>query len=173
MRNALDSERFRGKLAMLDQLPSVIRASKSEQRPAAGEAERLLSASIRSLEDAHHDSGEAAAGAVRDEALHQERKAAKALMHLAESLAYGGLDGAGALLRHVRKLQRILGRHQDSAMLRTYLDSVAQRDDSSLKLLKACCKMLDAEEAISAAVVRDYSKAWHDAQLSGLAALRD
>ncbi|GAA2757702.1 CYTH and CHAD domain-containing protein [Actinopolymorpha rutila] len=135
---ALDSPRY---ATLLDNLDALVEATAGQEAGAAGlrrRARKALRRVDRRLDHAAALSTRPRAtpsvtpplpGVVRDRsaALHEARKAAKRARYAAEALtAVGGKD-ARRLVRALKRLQKVLGAHQDSVVARQTLRDVGVR----------------------------------------------
>jgi CHAD domain-containing protein len=110
---ALNSERYAGLLAALDELlvaPPVLPAA---SRKAAAVLPREVRRAARRVD--RHLTAAAPSAPDRDAELHEARKAVKRLRYAAEA-AGGAIDGAAKLVERTRALQDLLGAHQDGVV---------------------------------------------------------
>jgi CHAD domain-containing protein len=115
---ALDSRRYFSLLDGLDQLT----AGPPLTRRAAKPADDVLPAAVwrgyRQTARRMRRARRAAAGPARDEALHQARKAAKRARYAGEAVAPAIGTKARRFTRQMKKLQSVLGEHQDTVIAR-------------------------------------------------------
>lgn len=115
---ALDSERY---LALLDQLDALVSAPQPTTAT-AGPAGDVLRAPVRRAYRRTDRRMRAALrtppGRPRELALHEARKAAKRARYAAEAVAPAAGSQAGRFARQMKKLQTVLGDHQDSVIAR-------------------------------------------------------
>jgi CHAD domain-containing protein len=115
---ALDSRRYFSLLDGLDQLT----AGPPLTRRAAKPADDVLPAAVwrgyRQTARRMRRARRAAAGPARDEALHQARKAAKRARYAGEAVAPAIGKKARRFTARVKKLQSVLGEHQDTVIAR-------------------------------------------------------
>jgi CHAD domain-containing protein len=138
-----------------DHPPATHLASRPARKVTAG----LVDKSAKRLDRARKAATGAAAGADRDTALHQVRKAAKRLRHAAESVA--GIHGKRSrkLAKSARRLQEILGAYQDSVMARALLTRLAAGPDLPPDTARSYAGMLEIEERIARDTEAQYRKA--------------
>jgi CHAD domain-containing protein len=111
----LDSERY---LRLLDDLDALIADppfTARAARPAAQELPRQLTRSFQRMQT-HMDIADAHTGAERDVELHEGRKAAKRLRYATEAAEPALGDAAAKLISHTKKVQEVLGEHQDAVV---------------------------------------------------------
>lgn len=113
-------------------------------------------------------------GAARDAGLHEVRKAAKKLRYSAElAAALPGPDGGGEAKGHrkrrrraartakaARKVQQLLGQHQDSVVARAQLAALGGRALRSGENGFSYGRLHAREEALAAAAERDFLQYW-------------
>ncbi|MGL3807145.1 CYTH and CHAD domain-containing protein [Paeniglutamicibacter sp. R2-26] len=143
-----DLERFR------DNPPAGARA----QLAARSEAARSVNKMAKRLERAHRAVDRSPSGGTRDAALHQARKAAKRLLHAADSVA--GIHGkqARGFSRRAHKLQRVLGEHHDSVMVRAFLEELLADPGLPEDAARAYRRILETEADSARAAARKYAK---------------
>ena len=127
----LDGERY---LRLLDALDALAGAppTTSEARKRAGEGlPRLVRGAWRRLDRAMRAAESAAPVAAQDELLHAARKDAKAARYAAESVVPVMGSSARRFARAQRKLQDVLGEHQDGVVLRDLLRELAGTADAA------------------------------------------
>ncbi|MFL4473805.1 CHAD domain-containing protein [Paeniglutamicibacter sp. MACA_103] len=157
-RKALKSKRYHRLLEDLgdfrDHPPATDRARRTAISAAAG----LVNHQARIVDRAHRAMVRSSPGHARDVALHRLRKATKRLLHGAESVAGIYPKHALTLARTARRLQRILGNHQDSVMTRAFLDSLAADPDLPADTQLACRRISDIEEDIARTAAKTYAR---------------
>lgn len=121
---ALDGARYLDLLDALDALVADPPFTARAAEPARRELPRQLARSFRRMEK-HMDRAEGLTGAARDLELHEGRKAAKRLRYATEAAepALGG--AAGKLISHTKKVQEVLGEHQDAVVAAPVLREIA------------------------------------------------
>ncbi|MGW7450647.1 CYTH and CHAD domain-containing protein [Streptomyces sp. NPDC054787] len=128
---ALDSPRY---LSLLDSLDALL-DEPPLRKAARGRAERVLPKAV--LHDYERLAGRVdtalalAAGPERDLALHEARKAAKRARYAAEAAAPALGKPAKRLAKAVKKVQSLLGDHQDSVVAREALRGLALQADGA------------------------------------------
>lgn len=128
---ALDSVRYgdlRGRLdALVDQPPLRRRADRSAATvlpPLVGRAARAVD-DAATMVDAAVSAPDEPSTQMRDERLHEVRKAAKRARYAAEVALPVGGKGARLLVERMTHLQEVLGQHQDSVMSRRVLEEMS------------------------------------------------
>ena len=159
---ALGDERYAQLLADLERFladPALSAKAAGAPGPAFGglvaKDRRRLRRAVKVLPDAKR--GHAA----RDAALHEVRKAAKRLRYSAElAAAVPGAGGAKRLAKSARKIQQVLGLHQDSVVARKLLAELGGgalgRGESGFSYGRLHAK----EEILAAASERAFFKIW-------------
>ncbi|MEW2138652.1 CYTH and CHAD domain-containing protein [Streptomyces sp. NPDC005409] len=128
---ALDSPRY---LSLLDSLDALLDVPPL-RKAARGRAERVLPKAV--LHDYERLAGRVdtalalTAGPERDLALHEARKAAKRARYAAEAAAPALGEPAKRLAKAVKKVQSLLGDHQDSVVAREALRGLALQADGA------------------------------------------
>ncbi|NUS16371.1 MAG: CHAD domain-containing protein, partial [Streptomyces sp.] len=122
---ALGSARYFALLDDLDGLLAEPPLRGPARRPAGKKLRKAAEADRRRLTRRLAAAERADAGPERERALHQVRKAARRARHTAEvALPYGG-KRARRLRKRTKKLQQVLGDHQDAVVARRTLVSLA------------------------------------------------
>lgn len=156
---ALESDRYYRLLDRLEQFrdrpPTKGRASK----PARRETAKLVNKMAKRLDSAHKSVSRTKVGEARDIALHQVRKDAKRLLHAADSVAEIHGKRARQISIRAHKVQKILGNHHDSVMVRALLDDLATDPALPEDTVSAYRQIRDVEKDIARAAVKKYSKA--------------
>ncbi|MDQ0755179.1 CHAD domain-containing protein [Arthrobacter sp. B3I4] len=183
-REALASERYARLLVGLDQLLAAAPLSAKAAgdpgktlRKVMARDERRLMRQVAGLPDRKHDGGPA-----RDAGLHEVRKAAKRLRYAAELAASlprvrvrTGEKGTPAgpkpgkkrrrrakrTAKRARKIQELLGQHQDSVVAREYLAELAGRALRSGEDGFSYGRLHAKEESLAAASERAFLKLWN------------
>ena len=115
---ALDSERYFSLLDDLDRLLAEPPLTPEAARPAAGVLPVAARRAHRQAARRMHRAWRAAAGPARDEALHRARKSARRARYAAEAIAPAAGAQATRFARRMKKIQSVLGEHQDSVIAR-------------------------------------------------------
>lgn len=182
---ALRSERYTQLLAALeDFLARPPLAAKAARAPgkrigklAARDGSRLARAVAALPPPADGGAGDGARDTARDAGLHEVRKAAKRLRYSAELAASlpkgprgGGAAGIkaarkqrrrlGRTVKSARKIQQLLGLHQDSVVARARLAELGGRALRSGENGFSYGRLHAKEEALAAAAERDFLKLW-------------
>jgi len=114
----LDSERYFSLLDDLDRLLAEPPLTPEAARPAAGVLPVAARRAHRQAARRMHRAWHAAAGPARDKALHRARKSARRARYAAEVAAPAAGAKATRFARRMKKIQSVLGEHQDSVMSR-------------------------------------------------------
>ena len=122
---ALDSDRYLAVLAAVDALLADPPFTRRAAREARVVLPREVGAAYRRMAAAMDTAGAAPAGAERDAALHEARKAAKRLRYATEAAAPVVGAPARRLQRRLEAVQDLLGAHQDTAVTRATLRELA------------------------------------------------
>jgi CHAD domain-containing protein len=115
---ALDSERYFSLLDDLDRLLAEPPLTPEAAGPAAGVLPVAARRAHRQAARRMHRAWRAAAGPARDEALHRARKSARRARYAAEAIAPAAGAKATRFARRMKKIQSVLGAHQDSVIAR-------------------------------------------------------
>lgn len=173
-RQALGSDRFTLLLEALDRYlaepplsPKAAEAPAQRFRKLVAKDQRRLRKRVAGLPAASD-----ASGGGRDAGLHEIRKAAKRLRYSAE-LAAGaksaGKKTAGKKRRRTarrtaksaRKVQQLLGLHQDSVVARERLAGLARRAQDSGESAFLYGRLHAREESLAAVAERDFQRLWN------------
>ncbi|MBV1777626.1 CHAD domain-containing protein [Paeniglutamicibacter sp. ABSL32-1] len=156
---ALKSRRYRRLLEDLGRFRDDPPTREPARRPAGTEVAASVNDQARIVDRSHRAMLRAKPGHDRDVALHRLRKDTKRLLHAAESAAGIHPKRAAALARRSRRLQKILGNHQDSVMTRAFLESLAADPALPEETRRACEKIIKREEDIARSAARQYARA--------------
>jgi CHAD domain-containing protein len=115
---ALDSERYFSLLDDLDRLLAEPSLTPDAARPAASVLPVAARRAYRQAARRMRRAWRAAAGPGRDEALHRARKSARRARFAAEAIAPAAGAKATRFARRMKKIQSVLGEHQDSVIAR-------------------------------------------------------
>ncbi|WLQ08768.1 CYTH and CHAD domain-containing protein [Arthrobacter oryzae] len=156
--SALDSGRYHQLLTDLenfrDHPPTTPRAS----RPAGTTTAPLVDKAGKRLRRARKTAKQAKSGG-RDAALHQVRKDAKRVRHAAESVEEIHGKRARKLAKAAKRLQQILGDHQDSVLARGLLTRLASEPGLPPEAARTYTRLLKIEEDIARDTQAAYRKA--------------
>jgi CHAD domain-containing protein len=115
---ALDSDRYFSLLDDLDRLLAEPPFTPEAGRPAAGVLPVALRRARKQAARRMHRAWQEAPGTGRDEALHRARKSARRARYAAEAIAPGAGANATRVAKRMKKVQSVLGEHQDSVIAR-------------------------------------------------------
>ncbi|MFE9044048.1 CHAD domain-containing protein [Streptomyces sp. NPDC007818] len=168
--DALDSPRH---LALLDALDGLL--ADPPLRPAARKkAGKVLPKAIRRdhrrLADRMGPALGLDPGHERDLALHEARKAAKRTRYAAEAAAPALGKPAKRFAKKVKKVQSLLGDHQDTVVARTALDDLARQAESAGEPSFTWGVLHARQEAAATAQERRLPEVWEKAVPPGLRA---
>lgn len=115
---ALDSRRYFSLLDELERLLADPPLTRRAAAPAAGALPAAVRRGYRQVGRRMRRARRAAAGEPRNEALHQARKAAKRARYAGEAVTPAMGAEAGRFTKQMKKLQSVLGDHQDTVIAR-------------------------------------------------------
>jgi CHAD domain-containing protein len=124
---ALDSDRYVALLDELDRLLADPPLTPAAGRPAAGELAEAVARTHRRVRKRMRRAGRAPAGRDREIALHEARKAAKRARYAAEAVRPVVGAPARRFAKQHKRLQTVLGDHQDAVITRGVLRDLAVR----------------------------------------------
>ncbi|WP_445153438.1 CHAD domain-containing protein [Arthrobacter sp. Hor0625] len=178
--DALGNERYAQLLAELERLVTDAALSPKSAGAAGARFGKIVAKDRRRLQravtalPARADDGEA-----RDAGLHEIRKAAKRLRYSAELAASlpkrtgkKRRRSAKRTAKSARKIQQLLGLHQDSVVARQRLAELARRAQDSGENAFIYGRLHAKEEALAAAAERDFLDFWDSASRPSLGGLR-
>ncbi|MEU6892144.1 CYTH and CHAD domain-containing protein [Streptomyces sp. NPDC046557] len=169
---ALDSQRY---LTLLDSLDALL-ADPPLRRAAARPAEKVLAKAVRRDHDRLARRIERALtqdpGHPRDLALHQARKAAKRARYAADAAAPALGKRAEHLAKATKKVQTLLGDHQDSVVAREALRGLAVQAAGAGETAFTWGLLHGREEALAERYERELPKVWAKTSRSGAAFAR-
>ncbi len=122
---ALDSDRYLALHERIDALLTDPPLSAPASRKAKRELPKSIRRAYRRVESGMADAQRQPAGADRDRALHETRKAAKRLRYATEAAGSALGKPAARLKKRLKSVQSLLGDHQDAAVLRPVLRELA------------------------------------------------
>ncbi|MDP9984672.1 CHAD domain-containing protein [Pseudarthrobacter oxydans] len=125
----LNSPRYYRILTALEHFRDNPPANSKASKPARKTSARLVNKAARRLDRAHRAAGKAAGTANYDTALHRVREDATRLRHAAESVTAVHGKQARALEKTGRRIQGVLGDHQDTVAARELLHRLATAPD--------------------------------------------
>ncbi len=167
---ALDDPRY---LALLDRLHALLEEPPlrtAAQRPASEAAARAVLKDYRRLAGRVAAALDAPAGRGRDEALHSARKAAKRARYAAEAARPALGKPAKKFAKRVKKVQQLLGDHQDSVVARGALRDLATQAHRAGEGGFTFGLLHGREEALAAQRERDLPATWAKASRKRLLA---
>lgn len=118
---ALENERYYRLLDGLERLLSAPPLTSSASKPARQTASALIRKDVKRLRRAVGTAKAAQDGSARDQSLHEARKRAKRLRYAAEAASSVCGKRGARLAAAAHDIQKILGRHQDSLVIRSLL----------------------------------------------------
>ena len=127
--DVLSSSRYYRLLTALERFRDHPPAKRKASRPARKASARLVNKTARRLERTRRDARRIAGSPEYDVALHQVRKAGKRLRHAAESVTDIHGKRARRLEKTGHRIQRVLGKHQDTVVARELLHRLAAFPD--------------------------------------------
>ncbi len=122
---ALDSHRYLALHDIIDALLAHPPFTRAAARPARRELPQSVARAYRRMKSRMRDASSQSAGEQRDIALHETRKAAKRLRYATEAVIPALGKPAKRLQRRLKKVQKLLGAHQDTAVSRPVLRELA------------------------------------------------
>ncbi|MGW2409828.1 CYTH and CHAD domain-containing protein [Streptomyces sp. NPDC001739] len=166
----LDDPRY---LALLDRLHALLAdppLRTAAKRPASEAAARAVLKDYRRLAGRVAAALDAPAGRGRDEALHRARKAAKRARYAAEAARPALGKPAKKFAKRIKKVQQLLGDHQDSVVARGALRDLATQAHRAGEGGFTFGLLHGREEALAAQRERDLPATWAKASRKGLLA---
>lgn len=163
---ALDSGRYHRLLTDLESFRDQPPVAPGASRPAGTLTARLVDKTSKRLKRAQKAVKRAPSRGARDAALHQVRKDAKRLRHAAESVTPIHGKRSRKLAKAAKRLQQILGDHQDSVLARDLLTRLSTTPDLPPKAARAYTRLVETEERISADTEARYRKTARKKSLS-------
>ncbi|MFD7919259.1 CHAD domain-containing protein [Streptomyces sp. NPDC059740] len=127
----LDSERYFALLDLLDAHLAAPPFGPRARREAAGELRKAVVREHRRLTRRVERARTAPVGPPRDRALHEARKAAKRLRYAAETARPAAGRPAARLAKRGKRLQQVLGAHQDAVVAQGELPLLADRAEAA------------------------------------------
>lgn len=122
---ALDSDRYRALHDSIDALLTDPPFTAAAARPARRELPKSVARAYRRMQSRMRDADSRPGGMQRDLALHETRKAAKRLRYATEAVTPVLGKPAGRLQRRLKRVQKLLDEHQDTAVSRPVLRELA------------------------------------------------
>ncbi|TDC51969.1 CYTH and CHAD domain-containing protein [Jiangella ureilytica] len=158
----LRSDRYLRLLDALDRLVAEPPLTERAERPAATElprhvrkAYRRTKRRVRRIDGDHH-----ADAAMRDEALHDARKAAKRLRYAAELARPTVGKPANRLRKRAKKVASVLGEHQDSVVVRPLLRQLGAQAQQAGENGFTFGVLHDRHQALAEDAERRFGPAW-------------
>jgi CHAD domain-containing protein len=115
---ALDSDRYFSLLDDLDRLLAEPPCTAEAARPAADVLPAAARRALRQADRRMRRAWEAPTGQPRNEGLHRARKSARRARYVAEAMAPATGTKAARLAKRMKKVQSVLGEHQDTVIAR-------------------------------------------------------
>ncbi len=128
-------------------------------RPARKLTAELVDRAARRVDSSRKSFKRAAGGTARDTTLHQVRKDAKRLRYAAESVTSIHGKSARTLAKRARRLQKVLGDHQDSIMASAFLRTLANTPGLPAGTDLVARHLLGMEERLARKAEKKYRKA--------------
>jgi len=157
---ALDSDRYLALHNTIDALLAHPPLTPAANRPARRELPKSAARVYRRVALRMHDATSQPEGEQRDVALHEARKAAKRLRYATEAVRPVLGKPAKRLQRRLKKVQELLGAHQDTAVSRPVLRELAAQAHLEGGNGFTYGLMHAAESARAQRVERDLPAAW-------------
>lgn len=158
----LRSDRYLRLLDALDRLVAEPPLTEQAARPATeelprhvGEAYRRTKRRVRRIDGADHPDA-----AMRDEALHDARKAAKRLRYAAELARPTAGKPANRLRKRAKKVASVLGEHQDSVVVRPLLRQLGTQAQQAGENGFTFGVLHDRHQALAEDAERRFRPAW-------------
>ncbi|MFB6438199.1 CHAD domain-containing protein [Streptomyces sp. NPDC056411] len=169
----LDGDRYLALLETLHALAAEPPLRAAAARPAPEVLARAVLKDHRRLARRMQAALDAPAGQARDEALHGARKAAKRTRYAAEAAVPGLGRPARKFAKRTKRVQQLLGDHQDSVVARGALRELATQAQQAGEGGFTFGLLYGREEALAADRERQLPEVWRKAARPGLrAALR-
>jgi CHAD domain-containing protein len=157
---ALDSDRYLALYSTIDALLADPPLTQAADRPGRRELPKSAARAYRRMATRMRDATSRPAGEQRDIALHEMRKAAKRLRYATEAVIPALGKPAKRLQRRLKKVQELLGAHQDTAVSRPVLRELAAQAHLEGGNGFTYGLMHAAESARAQRVERDLPAAW-------------
>ena len=157
---ALDSDRYLALHNTIDALLARPPLTRAAARPARRELPQSVARAYRRMQSRMRNASSQPAGEHRDIALHETRKAAKRLRYATEAVRPALGKPAKRLQRRLKKVQELLGAHQDTAVSRPVLRGLAAQAHLEGGNGFTYGLMHAAESARAQRVERDLPAAW-------------
>ena len=122
---ALDSDRYLALHNAIDALLADPPLTRAASRPGRRELPASVARAYRRMKSRMRQAAAQPAGAQRDPALHETRKVAKRLRYATEAVIPTMGKPAERLRRRLKKVQKLLGEHQDAVVARPVLRELA------------------------------------------------
>ncbi|MFE7610141.1 CYTH and CHAD domain-containing protein [Streptomyces celluloflavus] len=166
----LDGARYLALLEALDALVDDPPLLKAAARPAPETLARAVRKDYRRLAGRVTAALAAPAGPVRDQALHSARKAAKRTRYAAEAAVPALGRPAETFVRRTKRVQQVLGDHQDSVVARAALRELAVQAHRAGEAGFTFGLLYGREEARAADRERELPDVWRQVSPAGLRA---
>lgn len=168
----LNSRRYYRLLARLEEMAADPPLRSRADRKAAREAGRAVRRDHRRLADRMSAAASAAPGTERDRALHEARKAAKRLRYAAETAVPAVGRPARRCAKQAKRVQRLLGEHQDAVVARSALARRAADDHRAGADTFAYGLLFAAEQQAAARAERELPGVWKRLKTPGKSGFR-
>jgi CHAD domain-containing protein len=166
VREALDGDRY---LALLDELAGLLAApplTVAARRPAGEELPRAVSRAFKRTRRRMRRALATPAGPAQERALHEARKAAKRARYAAEVLRPVSGGPARRFGRRMKRIQSVLGEHQDAVITRATLRDLAVEAALAEENAFPYGLLYEREHAAAARLRRRAGQAWRRATRS-------
>ncbi|UGQ12975.1 CYTH and CHAD domain-containing protein [Yinghuangia sp. ASG 101] len=156
----LDSRRYFRLVTALEAMAADPPLRPRAARKAPREVRRVVERDHRRLAARLRTARSAAPGPERDRALHEARKAAKRLRYAAETAAPVAGRSARRFVRRTKRVQRVLGEHQDAVVARSALARTAAGEHRAGADTFAYGLLFAAEQRAAARSEQELPRLW-------------
>jgi CHAD domain-containing protein len=168
----LSEPRYFALLRDLDEFLIDPRPTGPASAPAAAELGRQLQVALKRLDREVAAAGRLPAAPERWLRLHEVRKLAKQVRYLAEGAAGQPLPAAQGLVGQMKRIQQILGEHQDADLTRGYLLELAVKAHQVGEPDFSYGRLHQREQEFSRSAEERFADAWHRFRPAGPRYLR-
>jgi CHAD domain-containing protein len=160
LQGTLVSERYYRLLDDLERFRDQPPLRPEADAPARKVAGKLVGKAAKRLRRSHRAAADARRGAAHETALHQVRKEAKKLRHVAESVVPVHGKRAAKVAKAARRQQQALGDFHDSVIARDLLGACANSPGVPEPMASAYVTLRTRQVQLAAAAEAKYRKAW-------------